>query len=80
MLLACFGAVATAAPPVGKDGQIHACYRVKGKPKGSLRVVPSAKKRCKRGERKVTWSVTGSTSQAGPNAWRTVHNNYGLRN
>jgi hypothetical protein len=65
MLLACFGATATAAAPVGQDGQIHACYRVKGKPKGSLRVVPSAKARCRRGERKVTWSVAGSAGQTG---------------
>ena len=65
MLFACFGAIATAAPLVGQDGQIHACYRVKGKPKGGLRVVPSAKKRCKRGERKVTWSVAGSGGQTG---------------
>lgn len=56
---------ATAAAPIGKDGTIHACYRVKGKPKGSLRVVPSAKKRCKRGERKVAWSVTGASGQTG---------------
>ena len=56
---------AGAAAPVGKDGQIHACYRVKGKPKGSLRVVPSAKKHCKRGERKVTWDVAGSAGQTG---------------
>ncbi len=58
-------ATAGAAPPVGKDGKIHACYRVKGKPKGSLRVVPG--NRCKRGERKVVWSVAGSSSQAGAN-------------
>jgi hypothetical protein len=64
MLLAFFGATATAASPVGKDGQIHACYRVKGKPKGSIRIVPSAK-RCKRGERKVVWSVAGSGGQTG---------------
>jgi hypothetical protein len=56
---------ASAAAPIGKDGTIHACYRVKGKPKGGLRVVPSAKKRCKRGERKVTWSVADSAGQAG---------------
>ena len=56
---------AGAAPPIGKDGKIHACYRVKGKPKGSLRVVPG--QRCKRGERKVTWSVAGTSSQAGAN-------------
>lgn len=53
------------AGPVGKDGQINACYRVKGKPKGALRVIASAKKRCKRGERKVVWSVAGSPGQPG---------------
>jgi hypothetical protein len=56
---------ATAAAPIGQDGTIHACYRVKGKPKGTLRVVPSAKKRCKRGERKVTWNVAGTSGQTG---------------
>ncbi len=56
---------AGAAPPVGKDGKIHACYRVKGKPKGTLRVVPD--QRCKRGERKVVWSISGASGQAGAN-------------
>ena len=56
---------AGAAAPIGQDGTIHACYRVKGKPKGGLRVVPSAKKRCKRGERKVTWYVAGAGGQTG---------------
>lgn len=65
MLLGGMGADALAAPPVGKDGKIHACYRVKGKPKGALRVVASARKRCKRGERKVVWSVVGSPGQSG---------------
>ncbi|HEY5051831.1 MAG TPA: hypothetical protein VII45_00305 [Solirubrobacterales bacterium] len=51
-------------PLIGKDGKIHACYRVKGKPKGNLRVVPSAKTRCKRGERKVAWVTAGSSSQS----------------
>lgn len=55
---------AGAAPAVGKDGKIHACYRVKGKPKGSLRVVPG-QKRCRRGERKVIWSAAGPSGQAG---------------
>jgi hypothetical protein len=54
---------ASAVPLIGKDGKIHACYRVKGKPKGNLRVVPSAKARCKRGERKVAWAVAGTSSQ-----------------
>jgi hypothetical protein len=65
MLFACLAGSAAAQGPVGKDGQIHACYRVKGKPKGELRVVPSAKARCRRGERKTTWSVTSSSSSAG---------------
>src|SRR6188768_2072389 len=65
MLLAYFIGNAAAQGPVGKDGQIHACYRVKGKPKGELRVVPSAKTHCRRGERKTTWSVTSSSSTAG---------------
>lgn len=56
---------AGAAAPVGQDGMIHACYRVKGKPRGGLRVVASAKQRCKRGERKVTWNVAGSAGQTG---------------
>lgn len=64
MLLAAFGGSASAAPPVGKDGTIHACYRVKGKPKGTLRVV-SVKARCKRGERKVVWNAAGQGGQSG---------------
>lgn len=62
ILLACFAGSAAAQGPVGKDGQIHACYRVKGKPRGELRVVPSAQARCRRGERKTTWSVASSAS------------------
>lgn len=57
---------ATARPLVGKDGKIHACYKVKGKPRGALRVVKSRKARCRRGERKVAWTVVGAGGQAGP--------------
>jgi hypothetical protein len=57
---------ATARPLVGKDGKIYACYKVKGKPRGALRVVKSRKARCRRGERKVAWTVAGATGQAGP--------------
>jgi hypothetical protein len=64
VLFACMGGAAAAKGPLGKDGRIHACYRVKGKPKGSLRVVP-ARKRCRRGERKVAWSAAGRNGQAG---------------
>jgi hypothetical protein len=65
MLFVCLGSSAAAQRPVGKDGRIHACYRVKGKPKGALRVVPSARTRCRRGERKTSWSATLSSSPAG---------------
>ncbi len=53
------------AAPVGKDGKLHACYRVKGKPKGAMRVVRGAKARCQRGERKVSWVLAGAVSAAG---------------
>lgn len=61
MLLASLAGSAAARGPIGKDGQIHACYRVKGKPKGALRVVRSARTHCRRGERKTTWSVASSS-------------------
>lgn len=60
LLLICLAGAAAARAPVGLDGQIHACYRVKGKPKGALRVVRSAKAHCRRGERKAAWNVAGS--------------------
>lgn len=56
ILLVCLAGVAV-AKPLGKDGKIHACYRVKGKPRGALRVVPSARTHCRRGERKTAWSI-----------------------
>lgn len=46
---------ASARPLVGKDGKIHACYKWKGKKKGAIRVVRSAKVRCKRKWKKVSW-------------------------
>jgi hypothetical protein len=54
-----------AAAPVDRDGKIHACYRVKGKPKGAMRVVRSGKVRCRRGERKVAWVTTGAVGTTG---------------
>lgn len=56
--------VASAAP-VGKDGKVHSCYRVKGKPKGALRVLRGAKGRCQRGERKLSWTLAGVPGAAG---------------
>lgn len=59
-------ASAAAVPLVGKDGKIHACYRVKGKPKGELRVVKGARTHCRKGERRVAWTVAGATGPQGP--------------
>lgn len=56
---------AAAAPLIGKDGRIHACYKVKGKAKGTLRVVRSAKARCPRKWRKVAWNAGGPAGSAG---------------
>lgn len=67
ILLFALVGTAGAASPVGKDGKIHACYRVKGKPKGNLRIVPAKQKRCKRGERKVAWSASSTTGMPGVN-------------
>ena len=70
ILLSALVGTAGAGLPVGKDGKIHACYRVKGKPKGALRLVPQSQKRCRRGERKVAWSAS-SVSGAGGTAGNT---------
>ncbi len=63
LALGAFAATASAASPV-KNGQVQACYRVKGKAKGAMRVVPAGKK-CKSGERKLAWGVTGPPGAAG---------------
>jgi hypothetical protein len=51
---------------LGRDGNIHACYVAKGKHKGALRVVTSASS-CKRrrGERPLSWSLSGPTGAPG---------------
>src|SRR3954454_11734800 len=54
---------ASAAGIVAKDGKIHACYKAKGKGKGTLRVVRSAKVKCPKKWKKVSWYASG---QAGP--------------
>ena len=54
---------ASAAGIVGKDGKIHACYKAKGKGKGTLRVVRSAKVKCPKRWKRVAWYASG---QAGP--------------
>lgn len=64
---------AAARPLVGKDGKIHACYKVKGKPRGALRVVKSRKAHCRKGERKVAWTVAGASGQPGANGPQGSH-------
>jgi hypothetical protein len=64
IVFAGFAGTATAAP-LSKDGKIYACYKVKGKPKGAMRIVRSSKARCKRGERKVAWSAVAANGQSG---------------
>jgi hypothetical protein len=54
---------ASAAGIVAKDGKIHACYKAKGKGKGTLRVVRSAKAKCPKKWKKASWYASG---QAGP--------------
>jgi hypothetical protein len=71
-LLLLSSSTASAAPFVGKDGKVHACYKAKGKKKGTLRMVRSAKVRCPRQWRKVSWYLAppagprGEAGAAGP--------------
>src|SRR6476646_2576863 len=58
-----FGSTASAAPPVARDGKIYACYKAKGKGKGTMRLVRNGKVRCQRKWKKVAWYANGS---AGP--------------
>jgi hypothetical protein len=51
---------------VGKNGRVYACYKAKGKNKGAVRLVPK-KGKCRKGEKKVSWSVAGPTGQSGEN-------------
>ena len=63
LLSVALAGTALAAPAPGANGQVSACYRLKGKAKGAMRVVPAGKK-CKKGERKLAWSVTGPPGAA----------------
>jgi hypothetical protein len=67
LLLAWTSQAAAAAPLVAKDGRIHACYKAKGRAKGTLRVVRNAKVRCPRGWKKAAWNAGGSSGAAGEN-------------
>lgn len=55
-----FSSTASAAPPVARDGKIYACYKAKGKGKGTLRLVRNGKVRCQRKWKKVSWYAKGA--------------------
>jgi hypothetical protein len=68
LLALCAFALLTSAPAsaagiVANDGKIHACYKAKGKGKGTVRLVRSAKVKCPKKWKKASWYASG---QAGP--------------
>jgi hypothetical protein len=63
-LLGALATGASAARLVGKDGRVYACYRVKGKHRGAVRLVRK-RKHCRHGERRVHWSVAGRPGSPG---------------
>lgn len=68
LLLAVWSSPPSPAASLGvRNGKIHACYKAKGRAKGTLRLVRSAKARCPRGWKKVAWSASGSSGNAGEN-------------
>jgi hypothetical protein len=50
---------------VARDGKIHACYKAKGKGKGTLRVVRSAKVKCPKRWKKTAWYAAGRPGPQG---------------
>jgi hypothetical protein len=59
-----FAAARSDAALVGKDGRVYACYKTKGKAKGTVRLV-AKKAHCRKGEHKVSWKGTGTPGQQG---------------
>ena len=55
-----FSSSASAASPIAKDGKIHACYKAKGKGKGTLRLVRNGKVKCPKKWKKVAWYANGA--------------------
>lgn len=55
---------AAAAGILGKDGKVYACYRTKGKAKGTVRLV-AKKKKCRKGEKKISWNANGPAGESG---------------
>src|SRR3954453_4519679 len=63
--LASTSASAPSASLVASDGRIHACYKAKGRRKGTLRVVRSAKVKCPRKWKKTSWYASGPAGPEG---------------
>ena len=59
-------AQAGAAFNPGAGGVLYACVKVKGKHKGAMKLV-GAHKKCKHGQRKLAWNVTGAAGAPGTN-------------
>jgi hypothetical protein len=55
---------AGAAKLVGKNGQVYACYKAKGKRKGAVHLV-AKKGKCHKGEKKISWSSVGPAGKSG---------------
>jgi hypothetical protein len=74
----CFLLVAPAggAPLIGKDGKVYACYKTKGKAKGSVRLV-AKKAKCHRGFKKVAWNAVGQRGGAAENGEGGANGNNG---
>jgi hypothetical protein len=49
---------------VGKNGQVYACYKAKGKRKGAVHLV-AKKGKCHKGEKKVSWNSVGPAGKSG---------------
>jgi hypothetical protein len=61
LFVALGGGAIAATSLVGRDGKISACVKSRT---GSVRLVASSRK-CRKGERKVTWNQKGQPGQAG---------------
>lgn len=66
LLLAGLSESAVAGGIVGRDGKVYACYRTKGRAKGTVRLV-AKRKHCRRGEKKISWNATGPAGESGQN-------------
>jgi hypothetical protein len=64
LLITGVGESASAGGIVGRDGKVYACYRTKGKAKGTVRLV-AKRKHCRKGEKKIAWNATGPSGENG---------------